>query len=114
LRYAAGALQATGVEVAIPLRILLAVHPELLIPVLRIVDRVIPSLLLSQAGLKHTIADAVSACRDQVTFATLIKARLRSDPKLIFDARPNSSATVQPPLRHWQLFCPRGHTFRTG
>ena len=42
----------------IPLRILLAAYPELLIPLLRILRRVIASFLLSQAGLKRTAADA--------------------------------------------------------
>jgi hypothetical protein len=44
----------------IPLRILLAAHPGLLTPVLRIVHRVIASFLLSQAGLKRSAADAGS------------------------------------------------------
>ena len=43
-----------------PLRLLLAAHPELLTPVLRIVHRVIASFLLSQAGLKRAAADAGS------------------------------------------------------
>jgi len=42
----------------IPLRILLAAHPELLTPVLGIVHRVISGFLLSQTGLKRTAADA--------------------------------------------------------
>jgi hypothetical protein len=42
----------------IALRILLAAHPQLLTPVLRIVHRVIASFLLSQAGLERTAADA--------------------------------------------------------
>jgi hypothetical protein len=42
----------------IPLRILLAAHPELLTPVLGIVHRVITGFLLGQAGLKRTAADA--------------------------------------------------------
>ncbi len=42
----------------IPLRILLAAHPELLTPVLRIVHRVITGFLLRQAGLKRTVAEA--------------------------------------------------------
>jgi hypothetical protein len=40
------------------LRFVLAAHPELLTPVLRIVHRVIASFLLSQAGLKRSAADA--------------------------------------------------------
>jgi hypothetical protein len=41
----------------IPLRILLAAHPELLTPLLRIVHRVITRFLLKQAGLKRATAD---------------------------------------------------------
>ena len=41
----------------IPLRILIAAHPELLTPVLRIIHRVIASFLLKQAGLKRATAD---------------------------------------------------------
>ncbi len=41
----------------IPLRILFAAHPELLAPVLRIVNRVIARFLLEQAGLKRCAAD---------------------------------------------------------
>ena len=41
----------------IPLRILFAAHPELLTPMLRIVHRVIASLLLKQTGLKRCAAD---------------------------------------------------------
>ena len=41
----------------IPLRILFAAHPELLAPVLRIIQRVIARFLLKQAGLKRTAAD---------------------------------------------------------
>ncbi|MCC7081065.1 MAG: transposase [Burkholderiales bacterium] len=44
----------------IPLRILLAAHPDLLTPVLSIVHRVITGFLLSQSGLKRTAADAGS------------------------------------------------------
>ena len=42
---------------SIPRRILLAAHPELLAPVLRIIHRVIAGFLLKQAGLKRTTAD---------------------------------------------------------
>lgn len=41
----------------IPLRILFAAHPELLTPVLRIVQRVITGFLFKQAGLKRGSAD---------------------------------------------------------
>ena len=41
----------------IPLRILLAVYPELLASVLRIIHRVIVGFLLQQAGLKRATAD---------------------------------------------------------
>jgi hypothetical protein len=41
----------------IPLRILIAAHPELLTPVLRIIHRIIARFLLKQAGLKRTTAD---------------------------------------------------------
>ena len=41
----------------IPLRILIAAHPELLTPLLRIIHRVIASFLLKQAGLKRASAD---------------------------------------------------------
>ena len=41
----------------IGLRILFAVHPELLTPVLRIVHRVIARFLIKQAGLKRSAAD---------------------------------------------------------
>jgi len=42
----------------IPLRILLAAHPELLTPLLRIVHRVMRRFLLKQAGLNRGAADA--------------------------------------------------------
>ena len=42
----------------IPLRILIAAHPELLTPVLRIIHRVIASFLLKQAGLRRATADS--------------------------------------------------------
>ena len=41
----------------IPLRILFAAHPELLTPVLRIIQRVIARFLLKRAGVKCTAAD---------------------------------------------------------
>jgi len=41
----------------IPLRLLLAAHPELLAPVLQIVHRVISGFLIQQAGLKRAQAD---------------------------------------------------------
>jgi hypothetical protein len=41
----------------IPLRILFAVHPELLSPVLQIIHRLIASFLIKQAGLKRRAAD---------------------------------------------------------
>jgi hypothetical protein len=41
----------------IALRILFAAHPDLLAPVLRIIDRVIAGFLLKQAGLKRCAAD---------------------------------------------------------
>jgi hypothetical protein len=44
----------------IPLRIVLAAHPEVLTPLLRIVHWVITGFLLSQSGLKRTAADAGS------------------------------------------------------
>lgn len=44
----------------IPLRILLAAHPELLTPVLRIVHRVITGFLPSQSRLKRSAAEAGS------------------------------------------------------
>jgi len=42
----------------IPLQILFAAHPELLTPVLRIVQRVTTGFLLKRAGLKRSAADA--------------------------------------------------------
>ncbi len=47
-----------GLSFPIRLRLLLAAHPELLTPVLRIVHRVITGFLLSEAGLKRGAADA--------------------------------------------------------
>ncbi len=44
-------------RVLLGLRILFAVHPELLTPVLRIVHRVIARFLTRQAGLKRSAAD---------------------------------------------------------
>ncbi|MFN0299921.1 MAG: hypothetical protein ACKVQU_06165 [Burkholderiales bacterium] len=41
----------------IPLRILLAAHPQLLSPVLQIVHRIIATFSIKQAGQKRTEAD---------------------------------------------------------
>ena len=44
----------------IPLRSLFAVHPELLAPVLRVIQRVITTHLIQQAGIERTHAATLS------------------------------------------------------
>lgn len=48
-----------------PLRILFAAYPELLTPVLRVIQRVIAGFLLKRAGLKRATADARALTRVQ-------------------------------------------------